>query len=168
MYPFHWPLLTVALPVLTTFSCTRLSCPFPQRAAMALARMAPETELRTIFCGRHRGLDVLLDVMSDAAAVGTQQRDAAAALLELVRKVTSMSGSFDCMPAQPPKTVYLGSQVRRGGDAGPGNRLDWLGCGWFGAVITSARRGRDQGLDSIGCSMFQAVLTGACWGYGVG
>lgn len=79
---------------------------------MALARMAPEAELRTIFCGRHRGLDVLLDVMSDAAAVGTQQRDAASALLELVRKVTSMSGSFDCMPAQPPKTVYLGSQVR--------------------------------------------------------
>lgn len=82
-----------------------------QRAAMALARMAPEAELHNIFVGRHRGLEVLLDVMLDSTLSGPPQRDASSALLELVRKVTATAGTTtDCMPAQPPKTVYLGSQ----------------------------------------------------------
>ena len=37
-----------------------------QRAAMALARMAPEADLRAIFVDK-RGLDVLLDMLVDEA-----------------------------------------------------------------------------------------------------
>jgi hypothetical protein len=38
------------------------------------------------------------------------QRDAAHALLELTQKIHATAGSSDCMPEQPPKTVYLGAQ----------------------------------------------------------
>ncbi|KAG1679847.1 hypothetical protein FOA52_012761 [Chlamydomonas sp. UWO 241] len=80
-----------------------------QRAAMALARLAPEAELRSIFVDK-RGLDLLLDALVDASVDARLKKDAAASLLELVRKISASDGTDDCMPAQPPKTVYLGSQ----------------------------------------------------------
>ncbi|GAX73566.1 hypothetical protein CEUSTIGMA_g1017.t1 [Chlamydomonas eustigma] len=80
-----------------------------QRAAMALARMAPEEELRNIFVER-RGLDVLLDMLVDGTLELSVQRDAALALLQLTKKINATSDTADCMPEQPPKTVYLGAQ----------------------------------------------------------
>lgn len=82
------------------------------RAATALARMAPEGELRSIFVERH-GLGTLLDALGEGAGPGSKmatQRAAAAATLVLVRKISATAGDHECMPAQPPKTVYLGSQ----------------------------------------------------------
>ncbi|KAG1681626.1 hypothetical protein FOA52_014135 [Chlamydomonas sp. UWO 241] len=87
-----------------------------QRAATALARMAPDAELHSIFVDK-RGLDILLDTLIESGGAAatpsgesTTQRAAAAGALALVRKISSAGGELDCMPAQPPKTVYLGSQ----------------------------------------------------------
>ena len=61
------------------------------------------------------------------------QRDAALALLQLTRKINATDGTTDCMPEQPPKTVYLGSQVGGGGEKGwgevTGGGLSGEGCG---------------------------------------
>uniref|UniRef100_A0A7S0RRY0 BTB domain-containing protein n=1 Tax=Chlamydomonas leiostraca TaxID=1034604 RepID=A0A7S0RRY0_9CHLO len=79
-----------------------------QRAAMSLAKLAPEAEIKSIFVDK-RGLEVLLDMLVDQALEPRMQREAANAVLELARKINA-TAPIDCLPAQPTKTVYLGSQ----------------------------------------------------------
>ncbi|KAJ9505742.1 hypothetical protein QJQ45_029262 [Haematococcus lacustris] len=79
-----------------------------QRAAMSLAKLAPESDIKTIFVDRH-GLDVLLNMLVDEDLEPRTQREAANAVLELARKINA-TAPIDCLPAQPAKTVYLGAQ----------------------------------------------------------
>ena len=77
-----------------------------QRAAMALARMAPEDQQRSIFIEK-KGLDVILDMLIDPAGLGVRaQKDAAHALLGLSNKMTSK----EAITPEPNKTVFLGAQ----------------------------------------------------------
>lgn len=60
-----------------------------QRAAMALARMAPEGQQRSIFIDK-KGLDVVLDMLCDPSGLCMRaQKDAAQALLGLSNKMSS-------------------------------------------------------------------------------
>ncbi|MEW5297840.1 MAG: hypothetical protein WDW36_001021 [Sanguina aurantia] len=79
-----------------------------QRAALALAKQAPDGQLKSIFLEK-RGLDVLFDMLVDTSLNGVVQREAATALLHLSKKLDAFM-PVDCMPAQPGKTVYLGAQ----------------------------------------------------------
>lgn len=79
-----------------------------QRAAMSLAKLAPEAQIKSIFVDK-RGLEVLLDMLIDSSLDGHMQREAANAVLELARKINA-TAPIDCLPAQPTKTVYLGAQ----------------------------------------------------------
>lgn len=58
-----------------------MTCPdrlMQQRTATALARLAREQDLKTVFVDRH-GLDILLSLLTDAAREPAQQREAAGA-----------------------------------------------------------------------------------------
>ena len=59
-----------------------MTCPdrlLQQRTATALARLAREQDLKTVFVDRH-GLDILLSLLTDAAREPAQQREAAGAV----------------------------------------------------------------------------------------
>ena len=59
-----------------------MTCPdrlMQQRTATALARLAREQDLKTVFVDRH-GLDILLSLLTDAAREPAQQREAAGAV----------------------------------------------------------------------------------------
>ena len=56
-----------------------MTCPdrlMQQRTATALARLAREQDLKTVFVDRH-GLDILLSLLTDVAREPAQQREAA-------------------------------------------------------------------------------------------
>lgn len=57
-----------------------------QRAALALAKQAPDVQLKSIFLEK-RGLDVLLDMLVDTSLNATVQKEAATALLQLIKKL---------------------------------------------------------------------------------
>ena len=63
-----------------------MTCPdrlMQQRTATALARLAREQDLKTVFVDRH-GLDILLSLLTDAAREPAQQREAAGAVLRVL------------------------------------------------------------------------------------
>ena len=77
-----------------------------QRAAMALARMAPEDQQQSIFIDK-KGLDILLDMLLDPAGLSVRaQKDAAHALLGLTNKMTGK----EAITPEPNKTVFVGAQ----------------------------------------------------------
>jgi HEAT repeat protein len=79
-----------------------------ERTACALARLARDADLRTVFVDR-KGLDVLLGLLTDPARDPAAQREAAGALFELATKA-SATAPVDCAPAPPTPQVYLGEQ----------------------------------------------------------
>jgi hypothetical protein len=57
-----------------------------QRAAMSLAKLAPEDQLKAIFIDK-AGVDVLLEVLTDPGVSPRLHREAANALLQLTGKL---------------------------------------------------------------------------------
>ncbi|EFJ47093.1 hypothetical protein VOLCADRAFT_61760 [Volvox carteri f. nagariensis] len=83
-----------------------------QRAAMSLARLAPDEQLKAIFIDK-RGIDVLLDMLMDPNVSHRSHREAAAALLQLTKKLDAHLPVVDQLPQQPgraERSVYLGSE----------------------------------------------------------
>ncbi|PNH10561.1 ARM REPEAT PROTEIN INTERACTING WITH ABF2 [Tetrabaena socialis] len=84
-----------------------------QRAAMSLARLAPDEQLKPIFVDK-RGIDVLLDMLMDPNVSHRSHREAAAALLQLTKKLDAhLPAVVDQQPQQPgraERSVYLGSE----------------------------------------------------------
>ena len=74
-----------------------------ERTAAALARLAKEGDLGTVFVER-KGVDVLLGVVTDPARDPRAQREAAGALFELARKANA-TAPIDCAPAPPTPQV---------------------------------------------------------------
>ncbi|GIL80645.1 hypothetical protein Vretimale_9203 [Volvox reticuliferus] len=82
-----------------------------QRAAMSLARLAPDEQLKAIFIDK-RGIDVLLDMLMDPNVSHRPHREAAAALLQLTKKLDAHL-PVDQLPQQPgraERSVYLGAE----------------------------------------------------------
>jgi len=78
-----------------------------QATAMALARLAPNKELKHIFVDK-QALDIMLEVLTDVMAEPQMQREAARCLLKLVEKVNA---STPCQaPVEKSRAVYLGEQ----------------------------------------------------------
>eukprot|EP00798_Chlamydomonas_sp_ICE-L_P023164 gene23164-30372_t len=80
-----------------------------RRAVITLARLAPEKEIFNIFVS-HRGLDLLMDMLTEGGLEVDFQREVARSVLELTRKISANSTITECTPEQPTKTVYLGEQ----------------------------------------------------------
>lgn len=79
-----------------------------QRTATALARLAREEDLKTVFVDR-RGLDILTSLLVDNSAESSQRLEAASALFELAKKAKATS-ALDCAPNVPQQKVYLGEE----------------------------------------------------------
>lgn len=67
-----------------------------QRAAMSLARLAPEDQLKTIFIDK-AGVDVLLEVLTDPKVSMHVHREAANALLQLTKKLDNTLPGESCL-----------------------------------------------------------------------
>ncbi|GLC39904.1 hypothetical protein PLESTF_000347400 [Pleodorina starrii] len=83
-----------------------------QRAAMSLARLAPDEQLKSIFIDK-RGIEVLLDMLMDPNVSHRSHREAASALLQLTKKLDAHLPVVDQLPQQPgraERSVYLGSE----------------------------------------------------------
>ncbi|KXZ42885.1 hypothetical protein GPECTOR_113g297 [Gonium pectorale] len=83
-----------------------------QRAAMSLARLAPDEQLKSIFIDK-RGIDVLLDMLMDPAVSHRSHKEAATALLQLTKKLDAHLPVVDQLPQQPgraERSVYLGAE----------------------------------------------------------
>jgi hypothetical protein len=81
-----------------------------ERIATSLARLVQPEKLKAIFVDR-KGIDVLLEMLTNRDIDPKMQREAAKALHTLASKVkaTAPATESEC-PAQPVKTVYLGEQ----------------------------------------------------------
>ncbi|KAL0037798.1 hypothetical protein WJX77_012429 [Trebouxia sp. C0004] len=79
-----------------------------QRVAVALAWLGKEADLRQSFVDR-RGLDVLLELLTDQRRDASSHKEAAAAIFELAKKIPA-TAAIDCAPAEPPSHVYLGEK----------------------------------------------------------
>lgn len=110
-----------------------------QRAAMSLARLAPEEQLKSIFIDK-RGIDVLLDMLMDPAISQRPHREAATALLQLTKKLDAhLPGAWVRAPLLP---LLLTAAAARGAEAGvgppqlgnwgPGALLHLLAAPWRG------------------------------------
>jgi hypothetical protein len=58
-----------------------------QRAAMSLAKLAPEPSIKSIFVDK-RGLDVLLDMLVDAVRLGSQHMSVCIIIIIIIINVT--------------------------------------------------------------------------------
>ncbi|KAK9815710.1 hypothetical protein WJX72_008429 [[Myrmecia] bisecta] len=79
-----------------------------QRVATALARLTRPQDLRQVFLD-HKGLDVLLGLLTDPNKDLVTQKEAAGAVVELANKAESMKPD-DSAPAPPVPQIYLGPE----------------------------------------------------------
>jgi hypothetical protein len=117
--------------------------------ATSMARLAPTTQLKSIFCDKS-GLDILLDMLTTQPANSTAMRESAQALLELAKKVGAQQGAMLASGMSPPCCWRC------------------VGCaGFIWAICPGVGQGSDLRVQSACCSAggcIWALLAMPCFG----